>query len=137
VYDKPAPSLSGFGSDSVWALRLTKRKAGTIMKSMKTVRNVAQAREQLSELIERVERVEEVVIERAGVEIARLVAANDSAQAGPRLGAWADLDIDLGDDPCAPEPIFALYAEQSLEDDLAEVDPIPGRFALLKANGHL
>jgi antitoxin (DNA-binding transcriptional repressor) of toxin-antitoxin stability system len=102
---------------------------------MKTTMNVAEAKAKLSELLVRVERGEDVQIARAGKVIAHLVVPNAQKSAKPILGAWADLDIDLGEDPCAPEPMDALYSEQSLEDDLASPDPIPARFALLKANG--
>jgi prevent-host-death family protein len=105
--------------------------------AMKTVMNVAEAKAKLSQLLERAERGEEVVIARAGKEIVRLVVANAQIKAGPILGAWADLNIDLGDDPCAPDPMNSLYSEQSLEDDEAAIDPVPARFALLKAQGQI
>ncbi len=104
---------------------------------MKTVMNVAEAKAKLSELIDRALRGEEVWIARNGVEAVQLFAAQSAGRPLPRLGAWADLDIDLNDDPCAPEPLDALYSEQSIEDDLALVDPIPARFALMKARGEL
>lgn len=104
---------------------------------MKTVMNVAEAKAKLSELIDRALRGEEVWIARNGRETILLTPANDIARPVPRLGAWADLDIDLDDDPCAPDPLHALYSEQSLEDDLATDDPIRGRLAMMRARGEL
>jgi prevent-host-death family protein len=104
---------------------------------MKTVMNVAEAKAKLSELIERAERGEEVLIARKGKVAAKLVAANDGAPVGPKLGAWAHLDIELSDDLWAADPMDALYCEQTIEEDCANPDPIPAKFIAMKARGEI
>jgi len=85
--------------------------------------NVAEAKAKLSELIERAEAGEEVIIARAGKPVVRLTAVTPADR---KLGLFSHLGP-LPADVCDPDPLDAMYAEQSIEEDLAEIDPIPGK----------
>jgi len=85
--------------------------------------NVAEAKARLSELIERAEAGEEVVIARAGKPVVRLTPV---APADRKLGLFSHLGP-LPADVTDPDPLDALYAEQSIDEDIAPVDPVPGK----------
>lgn len=68
--------------------------------------NVQEAKTRLSDLLARLERGEEIVIARAGVPVARLVALGPPT---PRTFGGADLDVPEDFDAPMPESELAVW----------------------------